>query len=172
MFGFRKKVDPNSLVNGDFGMTVAGSMKDLVDHFSKLEGWEDVGYDMHELYWMVGFLAKVVLDRNRKSIKQDDSTAYVVGLGISTKLLQRDFGESFDNDVLNWGIEMYRVRVDEYGTSMIDRAKGINPEHFARLFFDNIQSNETKTTSGFGDHFQNFDNVVETIISKCEDVIL
>ena len=96
----------------------------------------------------------------------------MVGLGISTKLLQRDFGESFDNDVLNWGIEMYRVRVDEYGTSMIDRAKGINPEHFARLFFDNIQSNETKTTSGFGDHFQNFDNVVETIISKCEDVIL
>lgn len=172
MFGFRKKVDPNSLINGNFGMTVAGSMKDLVDHFSKLDGWEDAGYDMHELYWMVGFLAKVVLERNRGSIKQDDSTAYVVGLGISTRLLQRDFGASFDNDTLNWGIEMYRVRVDEYGTSMIDRATGMNGEHFARLFFDNIQSNEIKITSGFEDHLRNFDDTVERIISKYEGIIL
>ena len=79
---------------------------------------------------------------------------------------------SVDNDTLNWGIEMYRVRVDEYGTSMIDRATGMNGEHFARLFFDNIQSNEIKITSGFEDHLRNFDDTVERIISKYEGIIL
>ncbi len=172
MFGFRKKVDPNSLINGDFGMTVAGSMKDLVDHFSKLDGWEDVEYDMHELYLMVGFLARVALQRNRKSIKQDDKTAYIVGLGISTRLLQRDLGGNFDNDALNWGIDMYRSRVDEYSSSMIGFITGADSNKFSRLFFENAQRNENKVTSGFEDHLNKFHNVIENILEKYEGIIL
>jgi hypothetical protein len=166
MFGFSKKLDPTELVNGEFGKTAAGTIQDLVQHFSSLPGWEAVEYDIHELVWMVGFLSHAALERNKDKVKIEPKNMNAVGTGVAVKVCQGIAEGGFDNDMLQWCLKSYAKRASDYSYALnkIEFAK--DPKKLAKMFFENAQSNEIKNFSGLDVHYANFERAIERMISK------
>jgi hypothetical protein len=164
MFGFSKKLDPNELVNGEFGKTAAGAIQDLVQHFSSLPGWDAVEYDIYELVWMTGFLSHATLERSRAKLEPKNMNA--VGTGVAVKICQSLAEGEFDNDMLQWCLKSYAKRAADYSYALSKTEFARDPKKLAKMFFENAQSNEIKNFSGLDVHYANFERAIEKIISK------
>ncbi len=166
MFGFLKKTDPNQLINGKFGETAAGSLQDLLNHFSSIPGWEDVGYDIYELTWMIGFFAHAALERSKGKINLDAANVNAVATGIAVKICQMTSDEKFDNDKLQWCLGQYAKRSSDYSYAINKIEFDKNPIKLAKMFFENAQSAEIKNFSGLEQHNAKFETMVEGVILK------